>query len=705
MLELAEIKMMILNEFVTMIIGDYMNTSKEKLKVLLKKKKITNFDSEMYTILVDSLHQMIGLRYDIEKIYDMAEQILNKLQVSEDITVTAIEKCLKSILPSTAEGLGEKFCEIVCEKICKKENAELYNRISLSIEMKQNVKMVEIEMLVGKLREELLLKQFQERSNYGKIICADLPYVKIYHGKRQKEIEQINEYLKRESVIFLEGVGGIGKSVLSLLYGKSMLEKGYKVYYVSFTKSFFYTINNITISEYDVLDEDRKVKTAEVIFREKLLLISSQCDENTIIILDNVYNSEKTFEELIVEDDEDAFECFLRLPAKKIISTRYCIEEYPKMIVKSLKTDELLKIMDTYYPYNAEATRNIRLKIIEKLFYHTLTVELAARTLKALRGTKTPEELLEELKNNSSEEDKLPNVYTSYDCQSKPIYNHLYQLFRVSGLTQKEQILLMQLSMISDRGIYSKLFMNCCYEGKESINVTNELIDKGWVQCDDNTHTLYVHPLIRLVVNRKYKNNVYMKTEFLLKLVKSDGLEFEEISQVYGIIGEAYKNQFAIPFEASLFLLEAVLRVMKEKNDYLETIPEINEHYQKCINMNDLAFMIAEDSGIVEKNKIALLKKESIEMYQDLCERSIKDLNTKIEVEKKRKEYERVKEEGERLEKEYEESKKKTKQVCDEVVKVISNLFRKYNIPYLDECVEALNDGLCEEKSVNTDLL
>lgn len=121
---------------------------------------------------------------------------------------------------------------------------------------------------------------------------------------RKTEIMIIDDILSANQLVFLSGIGGIGKTELAKKYADKYREKYNTITFAIYEKDIKTLVNNeIMINN---LEQDEK-ETDEEYFKRKLKILEKTAKEDDLIIIDN----------FDVEYDEK-LESLFRCPAKFI---------------------------------------------------------------------------------------------------------------------------------------------------------------------------------------------------------------------------------------------------------------------------------------------------------------------------------------------------------------------------------------------------
>lgn len=309
---------------------------------------------------------------------------------------------------------------------------------------------------------------------------------------RQDEIEQIAEILEDNQVVFLSGIGGIGKTEIAKYYANK-----YRKQYDSVTFGIYdhsladFVCNEIVVNkmvheegENDAAYFKRKIEALKCIFTEKDLVIVDNFD---------------------VEMDEN-LETVLSCPCKFIFTTRKDYRDCNFKQINVGKIAEKEEILELFYTYNEKEydseEQNAVEDLIEFVEHHTMMVELIAKYLN--HTDESPSCLLarfyekEGVTNTSS-----INVRQRKDRRilSESVNRHLAVLFDVFGFDDGEKEIMRSLSLLAGIRIKKELFYKLCgvqnVEGK-----VEKLIKSGWIQQEDK---ISLHQIIQDLIYTKLK--------------------------------------------------------------------------------------------------------------------------------------------------------------------------------------------------------
>ena len=326
-------------------------------------------------------------------------------------------------------------------------------------------------------------------------LTPDLPLRTALEGDafvgRAEELAEIDRRFRSERVLFLTGLGGMGKTELAVRYAREFVEKrGHRAFLVLFRGDLRQTLLLHVAPTISGLDT--KTLPEGEIFRRTVEALNS-AGADALLILDNADQANLTAlrGELSV------------LKLKVLVTTRQ--DEEGALDVARLHREELYRL---FAQHEARVTREEMDALINTVDGHTLTVDLMARALRPGFRAATAEKLLKNLGDGSVK--KVKSAYRGREDQAR-INEHLRAVFQVLELSDEEKILLHFATLLPESGMDGELFLS-------PFNVDlgdslNNLIQGGWLLWKDEL--LRIHPVIRLVCIEELSPTVENCGDFL----------------------------------------------------------------------------------------------------------------------------------------------------------------------------------------------
>lgn len=353
-------------------------------------------------------------------------------------------------------------------------------------------------------------------------LISNLPTPKDFFIGRDKEMEEIHEKLQESNILFLHGIGGIGKSELAKQYAKKYRNEYDTVIFCAYNGDFMMSIIDDAIIHINNFAKSAKEDEVDY-YKRKIQKLKELLDEKTLLIIDNL--------------DEDEFEGeaynqwidVISLNCKMLFTTRLCEWEYSVQEVNVLnKKENLIELFENYSHINGVDNMMAVKEIIDYVNGHTLTIELIARQVQS--SFTTPLKLLTLLKEYGISRIGEEKVLLNKDnCQSrKSAFDHITALFDIAELSEREQYILANMSLIPLQGISVDLLSEWC--GITGFDEINHLINTGWLKR--NNAIINMHPLIAEICNSQcLKNNMNSCDLLMSKIVdfvRSDNLYIDK---------------------------------------------------------------------------------------------------------------------------------------------------------------------------------
>ena len=306
----------------------------------------------------------------------------------------------------------------------------------------------------------------------------------VFHGREQLVSRIGDVFSSGKNVVFLEGIGGIGKSELAKQYALQNRDRYHTILFVTYSSTLeklFCDKGSIVI---DGLEPEVE-ETEEAFFTRKLAIFRSLADKGVLLIIDNFDT-----------DDDARLRDVLEGDYHVILTTRNSHPGYPTVRVDAMRDPEVLMRIfgENYGSTIDEGDRPCLEEIFALVDHHTYAIELIAKQMDA--SFITAREMLESLKKGGL----LRNM--SETVSGRDSYNtafgHICALFNTGNLSPVERRLLSYLSLCGTRGILAARFKE--WAQLESFETVNTLIRKSWIRKEAGSR-ISLHPLVREVVS------------------------------------------------------------------------------------------------------------------------------------------------------------------------------------------------------------
>jgi len=333
---------------------------------------------------------------------------------------------------------------------------------------------------------------------------------------RESVLNDISAHFRSgERVLFLRGMGGIGKTQIAKQYAKRFRDDYDVIIYATYNGS----LRQLLIADGPFTIEpplarynlpDGSIEDDNAFFARKLDKIKKLSSERTLIILDN----------FDVEQDAD-LPLLTNGKYRLLVTTRCDYSRlYPTFTIHPIDSMEELKqlFFQNYDGFDVEEDDPNLEKLIEMVNRHTYTVELLAQHMES--SGQTVAEMIAALQERGIL--SIHEKVTDAEMKTQVAYENLLRMFSLFALNDAEQKVLMYLSLMPLSGVNARDFKRWAeLSGNTELR---SLERKGWIV--KNTDGIALHPIIRDVVKHKIEATVSNCRRFI-------DLFTEDISETY----------------------------------------------------------------------------------------------------------------------------------------------------------------------------
>jgi len=348
---------------------------------------------------------------------------------------------------------------------------------------------------IGKNKEKNKASANTYKLQSGRVICSE-----IFYG-RDDIINEIHKSFESRNVVFLRGMGGIGKSEIARQYAHKYSKDYDTVVFARYETDLEALIADDTVFSIDGLirkqQEDGTLQDDREYAEIKLNVIKSISDESTLIIIDNF----DVTSDPLLKDFTDNIK-------HHVLITSRCEPERVKyhVIPVAELDDETLRdmVVDFANPNTSMIDRDDPAfpELFELTNRHTLTLELIAKYM--------DEKCIDDVSEMTAiiREQKLAALSDADEDRYASIRN----LFRITDLSDREKTFLRCLALMPPSGVGQKNFRNWC---GEVYTARTRLAGLSLIKLDNSTKSLSLHPIIRQIVLTDLKPDYRNCKEFL----------------------------------------------------------------------------------------------------------------------------------------------------------------------------------------------
>lgn len=345
---------------------------------------------------------------------------------------------------------------------------------------------------------------------------------------RNEECNSLRNWVKSdENMLFVTGIGGIGKSTVVRKFISENKDDFDNVIYLKYKSSISDTIADdmqFCISGYEREEEE----SAKDYFYRKLKAAKELSDNNDTLLVIDDFNG---------EPDEELLE-LLKLGWKTILVTRSDLKYsgYPCLAVERLSDlSDLMHLFENAIGRKLEREELYRFRsIVDAVFGHTLILVLIARQISKSYITLEKAAELAEVNGFAG----IAPEKVEYEQDGKRFHDKIAEIIRAiydtSGLSSAEKKCLKICSMFSGVGISIEELRELLQ--LETFDIVNNLNELGW--CDITDNVVQMHPLIRETINQiewtdECRNIAVLKMETLFEQIKLNGKQEDYPKKLY----------------------------------------------------------------------------------------------------------------------------------------------------------------------------
>lgn len=345
-----------------------------------------------------------------------------------------------------------------------------------------------------------------------------------YYISRKDKLTEIRQHLENYHIVYLYGIGGIGKSETAREYAEEYRDSYTTIQLSIYSGDLKALIAGLKFSSDDKIG-DYFEKDINIRYETKLSLLSKAMinNERTLLIIDN-YNVEPDSDEY--NRNVEVMKDLKKLHIHILFTTRTLPnDDKTKIDVEEFSKEELRHMFFAINPKDKDKEERIAQvdELIETAYRHTLTVDLVAHQTAKIEdyGKKTLSNYIKVLKESGINSGINVVVYNNKDDNGKSdiIFEHIRALFNLTALTEKEKYIMVNACLLPLSGMPVAEFESFIdlenYPNSESNDGWGEdstisnLIKGGWIKrINGEVSKITLHPIVSEVTVNELKPEI-----------------------------------------------------------------------------------------------------------------------------------------------------------------------------------------------------
>ena len=424
---------------------------------------------------------------------------------------------------------------------------------------------------------------------------------------RKRDLDLMAEQIQEgNDHLLITGIGGIGKTTLAGYYLEQFEHKYRHIAWVNFLGDFKADLVN-QLNNHNILNVEYSDQQSVESRFEQLVFALQGLDGPNLLIVDNL------------NTEEEAAELRRHLPYipgnwKLLVTSRVGMQEFIQFPLGVLQEQAATQLFERYYKARGEAEKTALQQLLEQVGYHTLVIELLAKTLAELENL-TIQKLHQRILNKGLTELKIKvDVNVAHNQQQTVrLSQYITTLYDLAPLSEEEKNLLVRFSVLPNSPLNFEQWCNIQYiyeeeEQDEFMYLLSQLRQKGWIEKTESGYpaTYFMSPVMQEVIRSKipptfeaceplfyyfnakikevYTENPLETLPFLpyaLSLLDHLKEENEDIAVLTGTMALIYRTmgQYSQAFDWQ-----------KRALDYFEKEPDKHQ-FNLCLTYNNLSLL------------------------------------------------------------------------------------------------------------------
>ncbi len=455
----------------------------------------------------------------------------------------------------------------------------------------------------------------QEKYKSSKELTTHLPTLREDQiiGRKEDIADIYQRLFDNKQVVLVNGMGGIGKTTIAQVY----LTKYYDEYkYIAWIG----LINDADNFESEFVNTEglldrfhikKEGKTIRELFVELIGAFKEIDERPCLMIIDNATHSLEKYRTYLPNQPNWHL----------LVTSRERIVDFDLKELGFLDEEEAVLLFKKYYTRSQLSDDFIK-DLVKDLEYHTLTIEILAKTAQAQRTA--PDQLLNAIQNDLQTDTSIRHSTEKVE----KLTSYLCSIFKTSDLQESEKWLLKQFICLPPEYFSFDMLEDLIWENEQdkatSAGLLNSLAQSGWLLHNEGIDSYRIHRIIIDVVKRSIElkekdiNGLILKVSQKLSL---DATKDNPINKFQWIpFGKSVLHHFEDSMTPEISVLQNNLAtVLKDLGDFngakvlLEKAMKSTEknfgdqHPTTAVSYSNLA-LVLQDLGDFNGAKILLEK-------------------------------------------------------------------------------------------------
>lgn len=323
----------------------------------------------------------------------------------------------------------------------------------------------------------------------------------------KEELKQAIEYLEEYHILFVYGIGGIGKTKLVRKIVQEQQHQYESIVFLTFENS----ICQMLINDNFLVDginrqynSEGKPESDEEYSMRKLKHFIQHTDDKTLVIVDNF---DTQYDPMLKELISGSYSL--------IITTRcnWSHLDVPILHLTGLDEKAQYELFVRYYKrqMSKDESTNQLSALLQLTLGHPLAIELVAN-LMFHKGIS-----ISEMTNILSTKGITPELSGNISHgfgKAESIYNNIQKVFSIESLNNEEKQVLIDMTLLPVKGVAPEQFADL--SGQNNLEIIMQLYDRSWILYNESTNVISLHPLISDVITGEIRPSLD-STEFFLR--------------------------------------------------------------------------------------------------------------------------------------------------------------------------------------------